>query len=603
MKKVLIFPIIFSFFLTLAYGHSFTRITNGSHVTDQGYSQGINWVDYNNDGFDDLYVTNMNFHSPEVTNFLYLNNGNGTFTTVSDTISQFIAPCRGSSWFDFNEDGLLDCYIATWPAHEDYLFLQNPDHTFTQADEPLSPGLSVGSITPNWVDFDSDGDVDLFITNSSDTQAFPTYNAFRNTLYKNDYNMYYSASGSGLTSSAEHSYGSSWCDVDGDGDKDLFVANSEMELNKYYVNNGDGTFTSEVNAGITDTLSESFGVSWADYDNDGDFDLFVTNAKYNSNGKNFLYNNQGDGSFIRITEGQIVNDVDYSFGSCWGDYDNDGDLDLFVANIGDLSSPNPLQVVNNRLYQNNGDGTFTSVSNNEITDADGWSYGCGWSDYDNDGDLDLYVANYYQYTEENDLFENQGNMSSWIKIRLTGSGNNSSVLGTIIKCYATIGNQPVVQMREIRSESGYCSKNSDAVHFGLGDALIVDSLVIIWPSGQREVRNGVQVYAEYDISETGTANDDVSIYAVEMRNYPNPFNPETTIEFSLKKAYDVRLDIFNLKGQKVKTLVNRRCDNGIHRFKWNGKTEKGRDVGSGVYLYRLTLDGKTNMINRCILLK
>jgi hypothetical protein len=177
------------------------------------------------------------------------------------------------------------------------------------------------------------------------------------------------------------SFGSSWGDYDNDGDLDLFVAN-ELQNNFLYQNNGDGTFIKITSGAIVNDGGRSVSSSWGDYDNDGDLDLFVAN--YLASENNFLYQNNGDGTFTKITTGAIVTDGGRSYGSIWGDYDNDGDLDLFVTNYwGD----------NNFLYQNNGDGSFTKITSGAIVNDGGYSYGSSWGDYDNDGDLDLFVAN------------------------------------------------------------------------------------------------------------------------------------------------------------------------------------------------------------------
>src|SRR5437773_5816887 len=123
----------------------------------------------------------------------------------------------------------------------------------------------------------------------------------------------------------------------------------------------------------------STGCAWGDYDNDGYLDLFVPN----NNENNFLYHNNRDGTFTKITSGRIVTDGGNSFGAAWGDYDNDGFLDLFVANVNQK----------NFLYRNNGDGTFTKITSGAIVNDVGYSWGAAWGDYDNDGFLDLFVAN------------------------------------------------------------------------------------------------------------------------------------------------------------------------------------------------------------------
>ena len=213
-----------------------------------------------------------------------------------------------------------------------------------------------------------------------------------------------------------YSNGVAWGDYDNDGDLDLYVANLS-EANVLYRNNGDGTFTdvtSEAGVGCT---GYSRGVAWGDYDNDGDLDLYVAN----SDGANVLYRNNGDGTFTDVTDEAGVGCTGSSRGVAWGDYDNDGDLDLYVANFYEA----------NVLYRNNGDGTFTMVGAG--VGCTGSSKGVAWGDYDNDGDLDLYVAN---WDEANVLYRNNGNLNHWLQIRLHGTISNRSAIGTKVKVIA-----------------------------------------------------------------------------------------------------------------------------------------------------------------------
>ena len=224
-----------------------------------------------------------------------------------------------------------------------------------------------------WGDYDGDGDEDLFVANDWGKENFLFRNNGDGTFYK----MRNSVIGQGGHSSAA----GSWADYDNDGDLDLFVVNRNGENNQLFQNNGDGTFT-EITEGpvVTDGAASNAG-AWGDYDNDGFVDLFVANK----NGENnLLYHNNGDGTFTQITEGDIVNDGGNSRSCSWGDYNNDGFIDLFVANN---------QQENNFLYQNNGDGTFAKVTEGDVVNDAGGSWSGSWGDCDNDGDLDLFVVN------------------------------------------------------------------------------------------------------------------------------------------------------------------------------------------------------------------
>jgi parallel beta-helix repeat protein len=160
-------------------------------------------------------------------------------------------------------------------------------------------------------------------------------------------------------------------------------------------------FTRITEGDIVNDGGNSLGTAWGDYDNDGYLDLFVTNGRLISEENNFLYRNNGDGTFIKITTGDIVNDVGNSSGAAWGDYNNDGYLDLFVANGWWIAEQD------NFLYRNNSDGTFTKIITGDIVNDEGPSWGSSWGDYDNDGDLDLFVANgFWSFEHENFLYRN-----------------------------------------------------------------------------------------------------------------------------------------------------------------------------------------------------
>ena len=214
----------------------------------------------------------------------------------------------------------------------------------------------------------------------------------------------------------------------------------------------------------------SRGVSWGDLDNDGDFDLFVTNYAEAS----FLYLNDGAGSFVRRTMGPEVTAVAPSQGSSWGDFDNDGDLDLVVANEG----------ANNFLYENEG-GTFTATGEAPTLDA-GFSWAAAWADVQGDGFLDLLITN---ITGPNFFYENAGNGNHWLQLRLVGTVSPRTPFGAVATLSATIDGETVVQTRHLASQSGFLAQQPAILHFGLGDATAVDSLQIRWPAG------GVQTVA------------------------------------------------------------------------------------------------------------
>ncbi|MCH7498310.1 MAG: ASPIC/UnbV domain-containing protein, partial [Candidatus Marinimicrobia bacterium] len=190
-------------------------------------------------------------------------------------------------------------------------------------------------------------------------------------------------------------------------------------------------------------------------------------------------------TFNQVTLGPVVTDGGDSRGSSWGDYDNDGDLDLFVANWSNQ---------NNFLYANNGDGSFSPVTTGPVVSDGGTSLGSAWGDYDDDGDLDLFVAN--SSNRNNFLYANNGNSNSWINLKLVGTQSNVSAIGAKVWVKASISGPAsggVWQLNEISGQTGHGGQNSLNAEFGLGDAASIDSLKIAWPSGIVQVLTNVAV--------------------------------------------------------------------------------------------------------------
>lgn len=571
------------------YGQSFTKITSGSIVTDGGNSYGAAWGDYDNDGDVDLFVAN-----DIQSNFLYRNNGNGSFTKItSGVIVNDGGRSFGATWGDYDNDGDLDLFVAN-DDQNNFLYRNDgpPNFTFSKITSGVivnDGGLSYGAA---WGDYDNDGDLDLFVNNKGGTNNF---------LYSNNGNGTFNKVTSGIiVNDGGNSRAASWGDFDNDRDLDLFVANTGPQNNFLYRNDGPPNFTfSKITTGaIVNDGGNSHGVSWGDYENDGDLDLFVANT---ANQSNFLYSNNGNGTFTKITTGAIVNDGGSSLGSAWGDFDNDGDLDLFVAN--DLGS-------SNFLYSNNGNGSFTKITAGVIVNDGGVSQGAAWADYDNDGDLDMFVAN--AGNTSNFLYANDGNNNKWINIKLVGMASNRSAIGARVKVQATINGISRSQVQEIAGQTGFGSQNSLNVEFGLGNAAIINMIEITWPSNIVQTITNQSVNQFITVIESATAID-IPQGAIPPRfelaqNYPNPFNPATQIHYQLPKTAKARLAIFNSLGQKVRTLVNgdKPQAAGFYTVEWDGRNDTGERVSSGIYFYRLEAETASQTVvqtRKMILLK
>ena len=457
--------------MLLAQTAYFTRITDGPIATDAEISWGCSLVDYDNDGLADVFVANW----LGCTNSLYHNDGNFQFSRVRIGLP---VETDGGIWGDWDNDGDPDLFLCIFqPSKSDFYRndLAGMGHsTFTRVPSGTSVAASVGAA---WGDYDNDGFVDLAVANS----GVPNQNEF---LYRND--------GAGgmirvnappLTSSGGRSQNCSWADCDGDGDLDLYVANGDAQQNFLFRNEGGGAFSRVTQGLLVTTASTWSSPAWADYDNDGDLDLYVT-AVYPDRGyRNALYQNNGDGTFTTVEDDPAVTQYANSGGVAWGDFDNDGYLDLFVANM-DLEP--------DFLFHNERDGSFTRIYDGDLVNDTGYAGGCAWADLDNDGFLDLYVANQGETAnmstaQPNFLYRNDakanGNNNSWLLVRLVGTASNRSAIGAKVRAKATLWGKEAWQLREISGGSGLCSQNDLRAHFGLGAATTVDLLRIEWPSG------------------------------------------------------------------------------------------------------------------------
>ncbi|MCS4302422.1 FG-GAP-like repeat-containing protein [Chryseobacterium sp. BIGb0232] len=445
----------------------FSRLDNPLFDSFTTNSWTISWIDINNDGYDDLYVTDMGLTAP---NLIFMNNKTGGFTAGQALPEDGVS--MSSTWADVDNDGDEDLLVLNNTRNPNK-FYRNDNGTLV-ADNTKSFTQDVSYYHGGaFADYDNDNKADVFMCN-----YFPTK---YNELHRNNSTgSFVKESTDAIPLEANSSLGPTWADYDQDGLMDLFVPNGIGNKNSLFHNDGNGTFSKKNNI-INQEGGKSVGSCWGDIDNDGDLDLFVTNSNTTTN---FLYKNLGNGNFQKVTN-SIVNQGGSSHGCSFADIDNDGDLDLFVTN----------DKIRKFLYFNDGNGNFTENRDEAITYNFGLSFGHAWSDYDHDGDLDLAVATHSN--QKNHIFVNNGNTNKWIEINLKATESNGSAIGS--KIFVETGSR--TQMREVNSQSGFGGQSSYTQHFGLGNATTINSITVKWASGIIQKINNVSIDQILEIVE------------------------------------------------------------------------------------------------------
>ena len=449
-------------------GGKFTEVGEKAGVSDVGWGMGVAVGDYNNDGFDDLYVTCL---GPD---HLFKNNGNGTFTDV--TAKAGVSDPRwstGASFFDYDRDGDLDLFVSNYV---DFDINHLPEFGQGQTCQYKSIPVQCG---PRGLKGAGDS---LFRNNGDGTFTDVTKQAG-----VSDPDGFY---GLGVLTG----------DFDGDGWPDIFVANDSTP-NFHYRNNGDGTFKEigfMTGTAVNENGSEqgSMGATAGDYDHDGRLDIFITNFadEYNT-----LYHNDAPNSFTDVAYAAKVAAVSLPYvgwGTKFFDYDNDGWVDLFVAN-GHVYPQLPSYRQPRLLQHNNRDGTFTEVASEfgTVLTENRASRGVAFGDIDNDGDIDLLIADLDGPPQL--LRNDNGNANNSILVKTVGVKSNRDGIGARVK----VVSGDLTQVDEVRSGDSYISQSDMRLHFGLEKRTKVDVIEVRWPSGTVDKISGVGVNRIVTIKE------------------------------------------------------------------------------------------------------
>ena len=489
-----------------------SNFINQPQVSVSGGDVGVNWVDFQSDkklwvsfsvnagatfGPRDVTVTNPEGQSFTLTNAF----------VIAPPIFEDVAPSfglnlhtgeDGAAWGDWNDDGWLDLAFGS-----NFLFTNNAAASFT--DETVNAGLEWNDQYSGWAwgDYNNDGKLDLLSSwrkvyrqNSlpfskvldgggnhpplawADFDRDGDLDAYADgILYRNDgSDIFTDVTGAAGINPSGYLLSATWADTDNDLWPDLYITNNSG--NDYlYHNNGNGTFSDVTSAAGINNGGSGHGATWGDYDNDGDLDLFVAN---NNNEYSVLFRNNGDGTFTNVSEAAGLHDRQGNgTGANWLDYDLDGWLDVFVVNRDDR----------NRLYHNNGNGTFTdygsAIGAAYNQDSDGSAVG----DYDNDGDPDIFVVSgtwNWSNTPSRLLQNNLDHTNRhWLKVRLEGILSNHTGIGARVVVYT----DGPLQTRLIAGSTGYMSQDAPEALFGLGNYTGIVGVIVYWPSGVMDVRN------------------------------------------------------------------------------------------------------------------
>ncbi len=487
---------------------------SGTKYMVETMGSGLCWFDYDRDGDPDLYLVNSaplpGYKAAVVPrNALYRNDGDGTFTDVTARAGVgHPGYGMGCAAGDIDNDGDLDLYVTNFGPN--VMYRNNGDGTFSDVSATSRTGDDRWGASAAFADYDADGYLDLYVTNylnfTVETNVFcgdwrrglrtychpDAYGSVRHVLYRNrgDGTFEDVTRQSGVLRKDGKGMGVVWGDYNNDGKIDLYVANDSTP-NFLFLNNGDGTFTDRTLMGGAAFSEEGktqagMGTDAGDYDGDGDLDLFVTNLDMENNA---LYRNDGRGVFDDQSFPSGVGESSFlhvGFGTHFFDFDNDGDLDIFVGNghiLDDIHEYNDVVSYEQPiLLFENQSARFRDASGRHgaALKVPGVVRGVAMADFDADGDLDVALL---QSNRPVRLLRNDGgNARSWLEIDLAGTRSNRDGIGARI----TLSAGGRRQIQEVRSGTSYCSQHALRQHFGLGRERSFDWVEVRWPSGLRE---------------------------------------------------------------------------------------------------------------------
>jgi hypothetical protein len=527
------------------YRHHPRQFDNPYATIMQGYARlgsAVAVADYDGDGFEDVFVTDS---CATCKNHLYHNNGNFTFTDVAEQAGVAEGndgenASTAALWFDFNNDGRPDLLVVRFGHSILYENLGNGK--FRDVTKSAILDRYMNAIKAIAFDYDNDGYPDLFfgsyfqplnIFHPDTPRFFPeSFETANNgggvTVFHNNRNGTFTEvtervgiRTTGWTLDLGHG------DANNDGFEDLYVAN-DFGTDRFYLNNGNGTFTDKTATAIGFDTKKGMNVDWADYNNDGWLDIYVTNI-YDDYMKEcaMLWQNMGDGTFTDVAQEVGVCDTGWGWGAKFFDYDNDGWLDLYVMNgwvsagkenyVPDIfamvTRPNvdltdarnwppignkSLSGYEKKRLFHNVRGVFKEEASRHGLDSLKDGRGIAVADFDNDGRLDLFVTN---ADEEANLYRNiLPTGAHWVTFVLEGTKSNHFAIGAQVRL--TAGGKTYLQY--VNGGNGFAAQSTTRIHFGLGAVTKIDSIEVRWPSGLRQTFSGLDVDRFYKVVEGQT---------------------------------------------------------------------------------------------------
>ncbi len=561
----------------------FTDVTISSGLPDNLSNKNIAWGDYNKDTYLDLIVGGK----------LFCNNKDGTFTDTTDGVG--VSGMGTAMFADINNDGWLDI-LSLGDSTKNIVFVNNNGmftaNKFSVLFQTFGPvkALSIADIDKDrFPDFFA---ARLWTTYGVNDSAFLFYNN-QSLGFNDSTHLLFS---NGINGNCR---GSIWVDYDNDGDLDLYIANYVTQQNpprdRFFRNNGDGTFTDIIGQTPLDNnqsngnpfYNMSSGVDFGDYDNDGDMDALLPTLSHPHYMKPYdtrpttIFNNSGTPSY-NFTDMRATQGIQYEethAGSTWGDINNDGLMDIITtAFYGCRYIDIYIQQPDHSFKMETFDYGLKDITTGE--DA-------VWVDYNNDGWLDLACGQSNKFR----LFKsNYPYGRKFVEFDLESSTGNIQGIGARVYVHTDGG----TFMRELTAGKGELMQHPARAHFGLG-WWSIDSVTVRWPDSNNSVtvHKNIDPYKIYLLRQNGMDTvlsvPDKEVIS-ELKVYPNPLSKETYFRFYLADKHNVALDIYNVTGQRVKRICNEHFSRGQHTLKWTRNNDTEAEVPAGVYYYKLQVD-------------